>query len=119
MDARALDLSKLHGYDEIALIENHPMHSINDQIVQQAEQAGLKELIIYTSLDAPIMQLFGGERLKSIMGQLGLKEAEPIEHAMVSKSIQKAQEKMEQKLTAHNDIRTSPEEWLSANPIIA
>lgn len=117
MDARQIDLAQVHGYDELLLLETHPLLSIHNQFTAMAEKANFKGLTCFTSLDAPIMQLFGGERLKNIMSQLGLKEAEPIEHALVSKSIEKAMEKCEENLKSHQDIRSSPEEWLTANPI--
>jgi preprotein translocase subunit SecA len=48
------------------------------------------------------MRIFGGERLKKTMERIGMKEGESIEHRMVSRSIEKAQEKVEK----HNfDIR--------------
>jgi hypothetical protein len=117
VDARSVKLSSLGSYDEILLLETHPMASVNSEVQEQAKEKELKELNYLTSLDAPIMELFGGDRLKRIMSQLGLKEAEPIEHSMVSKSIEKSMERIENSTTKHNDVRESPEAWLIANPI--
>lgn len=119
LDARNIDLGQLHGYEDLLLVETHPIFSIHKQIVSQAEQHKLSEFICFTSLDAPIMQLFGGERLQSILSRMGLKEAEPIEHSMITKSLEKAQKKLEASLTQHQDIRSSPEEWVEKNPVQA
>jgi preprotein translocase subunit SecA len=56
----------------------------------------------YVALDDDLMRIFGGDRLKKTMERLGMKPGESIEHRMVSRSIQKAQERVEK----HNfDIR--------------
>ena len=53
-----------------------------------------------------------------MMSRLGMSENEPIEHAMISKSIENALEKLEEKLGSnHQDIRSSQEDWLAANKL--
>lgn len=49
----------------------------------------------YLSLEDNLMRIFGSERISSIMQRLGMEEGEPIEHGLVSRSIENAQKKVE------------------------
>lgn len=56
----------------------------------------------YLSLEDDLMRLFSSDRIASVMDRLGIEEGEVIEHSMVTKSIERAQRRVE----AHNfDIR--------------
>src|SRR3989442_12972819 len=56
----------------------------------------------YLSLEDDLLRIFAGERVNAIMQRLGMPEGEPIEHGLVTRSIESAQRKVE----AHNfDIR--------------
>lgn len=50
----------------------------------------------YLSLEDDLMRLFGSERVASIMDRLGLKEGEVIQHSMITRSIERAQKKVEE-----------------------
>jgi len=50
----------------------------------------------FVSLEDDLMRLFGSERIAGIMDRLGLKEGEVIQHSMISKSIERAQKKVEE-----------------------
>ena len=49
----------------------------------------------YMSLEDDLMRLFGSERIASVMDKLGAEEGEVIEHSMVTRSIERAQKKVE------------------------
>ena len=49
----------------------------------------------YLSLEDPLLRIFAGDRLKAIMERLKMPEGEPIEHPMVSRSLESAQRKVE------------------------
>ncbi len=49
----------------------------------------------YVCLEDDLMRLFGSDRIKSVMETLGMPDEMPIEHSMVSKSLEKAQTKVE------------------------
>ena len=56
----------------------------------------------YLSLEDDLLRIFGSDRIKSLMGRLGMEDGEPIEHRMVCNAIEKAQKRVE----GHNfDIR--------------
>ena len=50
----------------------------------------------YVSLEDNLMRLFGSERIAKMMDRMGLKEGEVIQHSMISKSIERAQKKVEE-----------------------
>jgi len=50
----------------------------------------------FISLEDDLMRLFGGDRVTAIMGRLGLEEGESIQHPMISKSVERAQKKVEE-----------------------
>ncbi|MDE6688804.1 MAG: SEC-C domain-containing protein, partial [Prevotella sp.] len=52
--------------------------------------------VFYVSLEDKLMRLFASERIASVMDKLGFKEGEMIEHPMISKSIERAQKKVEE-----------------------
>jgi len=53
------------------------------------------ESIFYLSLEDDLMRLFGSDRIAKVMDRLGIEEGEVITHSMVSKSIERAQKKVE------------------------
>jgi preprotein translocase subunit SecA len=50
----------------------------------------------FVSLEDDLMRIFGSERIAKIMDRLGLKEGEVIQHSMITKSIERAQKKVEE-----------------------
>ena len=50
----------------------------------------------YVSLEDDLMRIFGSERISRIMDRLGLQEGEVIQHGMITKSIERAQKKVEE-----------------------
>jgi len=50
----------------------------------------------YVSLEDNLMRLFGSEKIAKLMGRMGLEEGEVIQHSMISKSIERAQKKVEE-----------------------
>jgi preprotein translocase subunit SecA len=95
--------------------ELHPMPG-KDQVVQGTIHQlypGAK-VIFYTSTDGPLMKAFGGEKIHNMMIALGLSENEKIEHAMVTKSIARAQEKIKTKVQFEKPAQ-SKQEWMDLN----
>lgn len=71
----------------------------------------------YVSLEDDLMRLFGSDRIARIMDRLGLKEGEVIQHSMISKSIERAQKKVEEnnfgirkRLLEYDDVMNSQRE---------
>ena len=71
----------------------------------------------FVSLEDDLMRLFGSDRISGIMDRLGLKEGEVIQHSMISKSIERAQKKVEEnnfgirkRLLEYDDVMNSQRE---------
>jgi preprotein translocase subunit SecA len=71
----------------------------------------------FVSLEDDLMRLFGSERIAGIMDRLGLKEGEVIQHSMITKSIERAQRKVEEnnfgirkRLLEYDDVMNSQRE---------
>ena len=52
--------------------------------------------VFFVSLEDDLMRLFSSDRIAGVMDKLGFKEGEMIEHSMISKSIERAQKKVEE-----------------------
>ena len=55
------------------------------------------ESVFYLSLEDNLMRLFGSDRIAKVMDRMGIEEGEVITHGMVSKSIERAQKKVEER----------------------
>jgi len=76
--------------------ERHESRRIDRQLRGRAGRQGDPGAsIFYLSLEDDLMRLFGSERIASIMDKLGIKEGEVITHPMVTRSIEKAQKRVE------------------------
>ncbi|MBF0586172.1 preprotein translocase subunit SecA [Prosthecochloris sp. N3] len=77
--------------------ERHESRRIDRQLRGRAGRQGDPgESIFYVSLEDNLMRLFGSDRVISIMDKLGHEEGDIIEHPMVTKSIERAQKKVEE-----------------------
>jgi preprotein translocase subunit SecA len=78
--------------------ERHESRRVDNQLRGRAGRQGDPgSSRFYLSLDDPLLRIFGGERLKMIMEKLKMPEGEAIEHAMVNRSLESAQRKVEQR----------------------
>ncbi len=50
----------------------------------------------FISLEDDLMRLFGSDRISSVMGRIGIKEGEVIQHSLITKSVERAQKKVEE-----------------------
>lgn len=76
--------------------ERHESRRIDNQLRGRAGRQGDPgETVFFLSLDDDLMRIFGSDKIKSMMGALGMPEDEPIENSMVTKSISSAQKKVE------------------------
>jgi preprotein translocase subunit SecA len=77
--------------------ERHESRRIDNQLRgRSGRQGDPGKSKFYSSLDDDLMRLFGSERIASVMNTLGLPDDTPIEHNMITKSLEKAQKKVEQ-----------------------
>ncbi len=76
--------------------ERHESRRIDNQLRgRSGRQGDPGSSQFFVSMEDDLMRLFGGERLKNMMTTMGLKDNEPIEARLVSRSIEQAQKKIE------------------------
>ena len=77
--------------------ERHESRRVDRQLRGRAGRQGDPGTSqFYVALEDELMRLFGSERIASIMDRFGYKEGEVIQHSMVTKSIERAQKKVEE-----------------------
>ncbi len=83
--------------------ERHESRRIDNQLRgRSGRQGDIGESIFFLSLEDDLMRIFGSKTLESVLNKLGLKEGEAITHSLITKSLERAQQKVE----AHNyDLR--------------
>ena len=108
MAGRGTDIMLGEGVKELGGLhilgtERHESRRIDNQLRGRAGRQGDPgSSRFYLSLEDNLMRLFGSDRIKGLMGRLGLKDGEAIENKMVSKAVENAQKKVE---AHHFDIR--------------
>ncbi|MBN8641319.1 MAG: preprotein translocase subunit SecA [Flavobacteriales bacterium] len=77
--------------------ERHDSRRVDRQLRGRAGRQGDPgSSQFYVSLEDNLMRLFGSERVAKIMDRMGLKEGEVIQHSMMTKSIERAQKRVEE-----------------------
>ena len=77
--------------------ERHESRRVDRQLRGRAGRQGDPgSSVFFVSLEDKLMRLFASERIASVMDRLGFKEGEMIESPMISKSIERAQKKVEE-----------------------
>lgn len=76
--------------------ERHESRRIDNQLRGRAGRQGDPGTTqFFLSLEDDLMRIFGSENISKFMDKLGMEEDEPITHSMITKSIEKAQKKVE------------------------
>lgn len=77
--------------------ERHDSRRVDRQLRGRAGRQGDPgSSQFFVSLEDNLMRLFGSERISNVMDRLGYKEGESIQHSMITKSIERAQKKVEE-----------------------
>ena len=103
---------KANGGLAIIGTERHDSRRVDRQLRGRAGRQGDPgSSQFYVSLEDNLMRLFGSERIAKMMDRMGHKEGEVIQHGMISKSIERAQKKVEEnnfgirkKLLEYDDV---------------
>jgi preprotein translocase subunit SecA len=98
--------------------ERHDSRRVDRQLRGRAGRQGDPgSSQFFVSLEDDLMRMFGSERIAGIMDRLGLKEGEVIQHSMITKSIERAQRKVEEnnfgirkRLLEYDDVMNSQRE---------
>jgi len=96
-DIKLSDEVKAAGGLAIVGTERHDSRRVDRQLRgRSGRQGDPGSSQFYVSLEDNLMRLFGSERIAKMMDRMGLKEGEVIQHSMISKSIERAQKKVEE-----------------------
>jgi len=98
--------------------ERHESRRVDRQLRgRSGRQGDPGSSIFFVSLEDELMRLFGSDRIAGLMDRLGLKEGEVIQHSMITKSIERAQRKVEEnnfgirkRLLEYDDVMNSQRE---------
>ncbi|HVA98471.1 MAG TPA: preprotein translocase subunit SecA [Bacteroidia bacterium] len=102
MAGRGTDIKLGPGVKEaggLAIIgtERHESRRVDRQLRgRSGRQGDPGSTQFFVSLEDDLMRLFGSERIAKLMDRMGLKEGEVIQHSMITKSIERAQRKVEE-----------------------
>jgi preprotein translocase subunit SecA len=123
MAGRGTDIKLKEGVKEaggLAIIgtERHESRRVDRQLRGRAGRQGDPgSSQFFVSLEDQLMRLFGSERIASMMDRLGHKEGDMIQHSMITKSIERAQKKVEEnhfgvrkRLLEYDDVMNSQRE---------
>ncbi len=101
MAGRGTDIQLGEGVPEIGGLailgtERHESRRIDNQLRGRAGRQGDPgSSQFFLSLEDDLMRIFGADNISGIMDKLGMEEDEPIEHSLITRSIEKAQKKVE------------------------
>ncbi|NND88467.1 MAG: preprotein translocase subunit SecA, partial [Flavobacteriaceae bacterium] len=117
-DIKLSDQVKKAGGLAIIGTERHDSRRVDRQLRgRSGRQGDPGSSQFYVSLEDNLMRLFGSERIAKMMDRMGLKEGEVIQHSMISKSIERAQKKVEEnnfgvrkRLLEYDDVMNSQRE---------
>jgi preprotein translocase subunit SecA len=123
MAGRGTDIKLGHGVKEaggLAIIgtERHDSRRVDRQLRGRAGRQGDPGTSnFYVSLEDDLMRLFGSGRIAAIVDRMGMKEGEVLQHSMLSRSIERAQRKVEEnnfgirkRLLEYDDVMNSQRE---------
>ncbi len=102
MAGRGTDIKLKEGVKEaggLAIIgtERHESRRVDRQLRGRAGRQGDPgSSLFFISLEDNLMRLFGSERIANVMDRMGLQDGEVIQHSMITKSIERAQKKVEE-----------------------
>ena len=117
-DIKLAPESKEAGGLAIIGTERHESRRVDRQLRgRSGRQGDAGSSQFFVSLEDNLMRLFGSDRVAKLMDRMGLKEGEMIQHSMITKSIERAQKKVEEnnfgtrkRLLEYDDVMNSQRE---------
>ncbi|MGB3465694.1 MAG: preprotein translocase subunit SecA, partial [Cyclobacteriaceae bacterium] len=117
-DIKLADASKNAGGLAIIGTERHESRRVDRQLRgRSGRQGDVGSSLFFVSLEDNLMRLFGSDKMSKVMDKLGLKEGEVIQNPLITKSIERAQRKVEEnnfairkRLLEYDDVMNSQRE---------
>jgi len=119
-DIKLTPESRKAGGLAIVGTERHESRRVDRQLRgRSGRQGDPGSTQFFVSLEDNLMRLFGSDRIAKLMDRMGLKEGEVIQHSMITKSIERAQKKVEEnnfairkRLLEYDDVMNSQRELI-------
>lgn len=99
-----------HANDYV-FAEHYPLLTKEQEIF---ENLNAEKIVVLSSLDEPLFKHFGSDKIVDLLNKLGMNKGESIEHAMITSSIIKAQEKLVKQVLVDHTAK-SQKEWMEKN----
>jgi hypothetical protein len=92
--------------------ERHPLRAEDDKARRLAAALPYPCTVrFHLSLDDPLLERFGGERLKPLLDQLGMNEEEELSHPTITRAVRRAQKQLARRAIGEIEA-TSVDDWL-------
>ena len=100
---------------QIIFVEHYPSFDIeNETLLNINEIFKHDRYTFFMSLDEPLFQYFGADRMVAILERMGFQENESISHKMLTESIKKVQQKVDKEAKSMQDTQNA-KEWFALN----
>ena len=91
--------------------EHYPLLTKEQEVFEKLDT---EKITVLSSLDEPLFKHFGSDKIIDMITKFGMNNGEAIEHALITSSIIKAQEKLVKQVLIDNTAR-SQKEWMEKN----
>lgn len=109
-----MSLGESHSL-QILVGEHHPLLSHDEAIVESSRSLPFRcRIVFHASLDEPLMRVFAGEWVETVLKRMGMADDEAIESKMVAQRIKAAQKKLASQCDSDFPAE-SAEEWMERN----
>ncbi|CAN5207664.1 hypothetical protein BH11BAC6_BH11BAC6_00170 [soil metagenome] len=96
---------------DLIFIEHYPLSEKETALFTSLNLEAVK---IFSSLDEPLFQMFGGDNMINMMQNAGVKEYESLQHPLITKALKNAQDKIAAKVTIEQNA-LSQSDWFKRN----
>lgn len=96
---------------QLIFVEHYPLREKENALYASLD---LREVTVFSSLEDPLFQHFGGNKIIEVMQKMGLQENEAVQHGMINMALKNAQEKIAKKILIEQSAQ-SQEEWFKRN----
>jgi len=110
IEARTLHAAKLINRTPFFL-EHYPLHEKELALVTTWPE---QKITVFSALDEPLFKHFGSDKMIPLIKMMGMKEDEAIEHALVTQSVIKGQQKIASQVIVEHTAK-SQGEWMERN----
>jgi hypothetical protein len=98
----------------VYVAELYPLSAPYANLINNLQQQSRISVLTLSHLDSPIFMKMNGEKLKTLVARLGIRDDESISHTMVTRAISNLQSKLDQKVVAEIEAN-SIEDWYQTN----